>query len=150
MFNIIRSVINAGNYKLADVQHKIKKLYVMGDLTEEQMDALLTESVGGISPDAERPEIITMLQTLLSKIEALEKRVKDLETENVENPEEPVEPEVSEYPVWEPWNGIDNRYQPGAIVTHKDKVWESIFQGQNVWEPGAPGSETLWVIHAEE
>ena len=27
----------------------------------------------------------------------------------------------------------------GAIVTHSGKVLESVFEGQNVWEPGAVG-----------
>lgn len=158
MYNVIKSVIAAGGYKLADIQHKVKKMHIMGDLTEEQMDDLLALASAGVSPDAERPETIAMLQTLLEKIEALEVRVKNLETaggntepgENPENPEDPNVPEVVEYPAWEPWNGISNQYQPGAIVTHNGQVWESIFQGQNVWEPGAQGTENLWAIHTEE
>lgn len=151
MYKILESVISTGGYKLAEIQHKVKKMYLLGDLTEEQMDELLSKAAGGVSPDAERPETIAMLQTLLEKHEALEKRVKALETSNVENPDEPEDPEAPvEYPAWERWNGIDNRYQPGAIVTHNGKTWESIFQGQNVWEPGTPGTETLWVERAEE
>lgn len=153
MYKVIESVISTGGYKLAEIQHKVKKMYLLGDLTESQMDTLLSMTISGVSPDAERPETITMLQTLLEKHEALEKRVKALETANSgteTGPENPEAPEITEYPVWEPWNGIDNRYQPGAIVTHNGKTWESVFQGQNVWEPGAPGTETLWVIHAEE
>lgn len=152
MYNVIKSVIAAGGYKLADIQHKVKKMHIMGDLTEEQMDELMALASAGVSPDAERPETIAMLQTLLEKIEALELRVKNLETagdntepENPENPDAPVE-----YPAWEPWNGISNQYQPGAIVTHNGQIWESTFQGQNVWEPGAQGTENLWVIHTEE
>ena len=36
MYEILKSVIFAGGYKLADIQHKIKKLYAIGDLTEEE------------------------------------------------------------------------------------------------------------------
>lgn len=151
MYNVIKSVIAAGGYKLADIQHKVKKMHIMGDLTEEQMDQLLLQASAGVSPDAERPETIAMLQTLLEKIEALEVRVKNLETAggNNEPDENPDAPEVVEYPAWEPWNGISNQYQPGAIVTHNGQVWKSIFQGQNVWEPGAQGTESMWVIHTE-
>ena len=137
MYNIIKSVIAAGGYKLADIQYKIKKMYAMGDITEGQMTELLTLAAAGVSPDAERPETIAMLQTLLGKIEALEARVKALEEAYA--PEEPDEPIQPVYEAWEPWNGIDNRYQPGAIVTHNGKIWESVFEGQNVWEPGAVG-----------
>ena len=73
----------------------------------------------------------------MGKIEALEIRVQALEEADV--PEEPDEPVQPVYEAWEPWNGIDNRYQPGAIVTHNGKVWESVYGGQNVWEPGVVG-----------
>lgn len=146
MYNVIKSVIAAGGYKLADIQHKIKKMYAMDEITEEQMDQLMIQAAAGVSSDAERPETIAMLQTLLGKIEALEARVRALEKagapeepETPVEPDQPVEPEASVYAEWEPWNGIDNRYQPGAIVTHNGKVWESVFEGQNVWEPGAVG-----------
>lgn len=151
MYNVIKSVIAAGGYKLADIQHKIKKMYAMGEITEEQMDQLMVQAAAGVSPDAERPETITMLQTLLGKIEALEARVKALEEagapeepETPVEPDQPVEPEAPVYEEWEPWNGIDNRYQPGAIVTHNGKVWESVFEGQNVWEPGTVG-DNFWM-----
>lgn len=36
-----------------------------------------------------------------------------------------------------------NPYKKGDIVTHKDKTWESLVDG-NVWEPGTVGTETLW------
>lgn len=150
MYKILESIIAAGGYKLVDIQRKVKKMYAMGDLTEEQMDQLLFKASDGVSPDAERPETLTMLQTLLEKIEALELRVKNLETANSGTDTEPEDPEATVYPAWEPWNGIDNRYQPGAIVTHNGQVWESVFQGQNVWEPGAAGTESMWVIYTEE
>lgn len=41
MYNVIKSVVASGGFKLADIQHKIKKLYALGDLTEAQMDELL-------------------------------------------------------------------------------------------------------------
>lgn len=150
MYKILESVISAGNYKLAEIQYKVKKMYLLGDLTEDQMDTLLHMAAGGVSPDAERPETLAMLQTLLEQIEALDKRVKHLETANSGTETEPEEPEATAYPVWEPWNGIDTRYHPGAIVTHNGQVWESVVQGQNVWEPGTPGTEAMWVIHTEK
>ena len=141
MINIIKSVIESGNYKLNEVQRKIKKLYMLGDITEAEMDELLSLASGGVSADSERPEVLTMLHTLADKIDALAERVAALEGGG----EEP-EPE---YPAWEPWDGISNKYQYGALVTHKGAVWESVFNGQNVWEPGAPGTENMWVKREE-
>ena len=37
-----------------------------------------------------------------------------------------------------------NPYMTGDKVRHNDKVWESTIDN-NVWEPGALGTETLWV-----
>lgn len=37
-----------------------------------------------------------------------------------------------------------NGYMIGGKVSHNDKTWESLINN-NVWEPGAVGTETLWV-----
>lgn len=144
MYEVIKSVISAGGYKLADMQYKIKKLYLMGDLEEAQMDELLALAAGGVSTDAERPETLAMIKTLSVRIKSVEDRVKALE--NGDGAAGPGE-EQSEYPAWEPWDGISTNYQKGAIVSHNGKLWESIFDGQNVWEPGTTGTDALWVTY---
>ena len=138
MFNIIENVISAGGYKLADIQHKVKKMYLLGDITEAQMDELLSLASGGVSTDAERPEIHQMLHSLAGKIDALANRVKALEG----GADDPAEG----YPAWKPWDGISEDYQKGAVVTHKDELWLSVFTGQNVWEPGVVDS-SFWKRH---
>lgn len=151
MYTVLKSVISAGNYKLSEMQHKVKKLYATGDLTEAQMDELLNKTTDGASPEAERPETLAMLKTLLDKIEALDVRIKALETSSDSGDDvDPENPEATTYPAWEPWNGIDNRYQPDAIVTHNGQTWISTYAGQNVWEPGAVGTDALWKIYVEE
>ena len=137
MFNVIKSAIEAGGYKLSEMQQKIRKFYMMGNLTEAEMDELLLMASAGISADAERPETIRLIQTLAEELEALKVRVSALE-----GGEEPVQPT---YPEWKPWDGISKNYQRGDIVSHNGKLWESVFDGQNVWEPGAVGTEALWV-----
>lgn len=39
--------------------------------------------------------------------------------------------------------GSTNPYQMGDRVTHNGETWESLIDN-NVWEPGAQGSEALW------
>lgn len=39
--------------------------------------------------------------------------------------------------------GSTNPYMKGDKVKHNDKKWESLIDN-NVWEPGTPGTETLW------
>ena len=130
MYEIIKSVISKRGYKLAEVQHKIKKLYVLGDLTEEQADKLLTLASNGASTDAERPETIAMLQSLADRVKALEDKLADGQT-GTEG--------TDEYPVWKAWDGVSTDYQQGAIVSHNGKLWKSTVEGQNVWEPGVYG-----------
>lgn len=140
MFNVIKSAIEAGGYKLSEMQQKIRKFYMMGNLTEAEMDELLLMASAGISADAERPETLRLIQTLAEELEALKARVSALE-----GGEEPVQPDEPTYPEWKPWDGISKNYQRGDIVSHNGKLWESVFEGQNVWEPGAVGTEALWV-----
>lgn len=142
MYDVLKSVISAGGYKLAEIQHKVKKLFVLGDLTEEQMDELLTMASVGVSVDAERPETLKMIHTLSTEIEALKERVKALEG-NTDTEE------GATYPNWKPWDGISADYQYGAIVSHNEELWISKFNGQNVWEPGASGTESLWAKYEE-
>jgi hypothetical protein len=39
--------------------------------------------------------------------------------------------------------GSTNSYMKGDKVKHVGKTWESLIDN-NVWEPGIPGTETLW------
>ena len=48
-----------------------------------------------------------------------------------------------EFPEWRQPTGAQDAYAKGAKVSHKDKHWVSNVDN-NVWEPGAVGTETLW------
>jgi len=52
------------------------------------------------------------------------------------------EPEDGPQP-WEQPLGAGYGYLKGAKVTHNGFVWESIFDGENVWEPGVFGWEQV-------
>lgn len=144
MYEIIRSVISAGGYKLAEIQHKVKKLYILGDLTEEQTDELLALAAQGVSADAERPEVLTMLRNLSDRINAHDARLAALEG-GAADTEKP-----AGYEEWTAWDGVSDKYQQGAVVTHNGKLWQSAYSGQNVWEPGTAGTESLWVGYTPE
>lgn len=135
MYEVIKTAISAGGYKLTDMQQKIKRFHIRGDLTEAQMDELLTLASGGVSPDAERPEFLALIQTLNAKMEELAERVSALEG-GADEPET--------YPEWKPWDGISKDYLYGDIVSHNGELWISNYNGQNVWEPGIVGTEAMW------
>ena len=130
MFEVIQSVISAGGYKLTTMQEKIKRFYLRGNITETEMDELLAMAAVGASTDGERPELLAMIQSLAADVVSMKERIDALEGKSVEE---------TEYPVWKPWDGISNDYQYGAIVSHNGTLWESDFNGQNVWEPGVHG-----------
>ncbi len=141
MYDIFKSRIATGGYKLAEIQHRVKKLYALGDLTDEQLDELLIMAQQYASADAERPEALALIQNLANRVEALEKK---------QAGEDSTESETEEYEVWTPWNGISDKYQPGAIVSHNGQLWQSVHSGQNTWEPGSVGTESLWVKYSPE
>lgn len=138
MYNIIKAVISAGGYKLIDIQQKIKRFHIRGDLTEAEMDELLALASVGVSPDAERPAFLILIQTLAEEVAGLKDRVQILEGGQAEE---------GKYPTWKPWNGISKDYQFGAIVSHNGELWQSVFNGQNVWEP-TEDSMQLWAKYA--
>lgn len=51
-------------------------------------------------------------------------------------------PDANVIPEWEQPDST-NPYSKGDKVTHNGKTWESLVDN-NVWEPGARGTESLW------
>lgn len=141
----LMSVINSKNFKLLDVQNKIKEFYASNDLTEEEKNELMDAALRAANPDGERPDYQQMFEGLAARIETLEKKIANIEVGEDNN-----NPDNTEIPAWKPWDGISKDYQFGSIVAHKDKVWQSHFEGQNIWEPGLVGTELLWVEYTEQ
>jgi len=143
MHEILKNVILERNYKLADMQRKIKKLYAAGDIDEAQVDELLALAMENPTPETERPELLRMLTDLSARLDELAARIAALEGEG--GATEPIG-----YEDWKPWDGISGQYQNGAIVRHNEKLWISVHPGQNVWEPGTVGTERAWREYAPE
>jgi len=72
MKEFIISVIEKGDYKLDEIEVKIKKLYVLGDLTEEEMNELLQLAADSVDNSAQID--------LFQKVVDLEHRIEALET----------------------------------------------------------------------
>ena len=151
-YNLILTMINAGGYKLAEIQTKIKRMFLIGDITEEQFEDLMQRSIDGATPEGERPELLQLIEALADRIGSLEYHLRALEeyiydgsADDDSLPESTVEAIE-----WKPWDGISNDYQPGSIVWHNGKQWRSDYPGQNVWEPGTVGTQGMWVELVEE
>ena len=57
-------------------------------------------------------------------------------------------PDENEIPTWEQPDST-NAYKKDDKVSYNDKIWISLVDN-NVWEPGAVGTETLWAEVAAE
>jgi len=110
MYDVLKSVISVGDYKLAEIQRKAKKLFVLGDLNEDQLDDLLVMASSSVSAEAERPETLELIHALAEKVHVLETLVKKSAGENSD--------EQTGYPAWKPWDGISKDYPQGAVVSH--------------------------------
>ena len=71
MKKFIEQVIAKGDYKLDELETKIKKLYVLGDITESEMDELLTWAADSVDNSAQ-VDMFTMIVDLQHRVEALE------------------------------------------------------------------------------
>lgn len=149
MYEIIKQVILNGGYKLSEVRKRIMKLYALGEISESQLDELLTLASERTSADAERPEVLAILSKLNERYADLNRRLSILESSGGECDAEANPDHI--YPAWEPWDGISNNYQYEQIVQYGDKLWKSTYEGHNVWEPGAPGvDERYWIEYVSK
>lgn len=71
MKNFIVGVINKGDYKLDEIEMKVKKLFVLGDLTESEMDYLLKFAADNVD-DSKQINLYNKIIELEGRIEALE------------------------------------------------------------------------------
>lgn len=145
-YKLFKDVISTKNFKLSDMTAKIKRCYITGDITEEEQTKLLSLVNENLNPEIERPDWLTTANMLLEKIEVLEEKV-NAETTPEDSTEATPDKETPKYEKWTPWDGISNNYQYGDITEHNDVLYESIYKGQNVWEPGIPGTEGVWRVY---
>ena len=131
MYELIKGVIEAHTYKDSNaLTAKIQRMYVEGELTEEQyteLRNLLVEQnpVKAYDAEAEIDKVWVELRRLAAIVDYM--------------PEPTPEPEPEDYPVWVQPTGAHDAYQIGDRVHYpgeKDTVYESLING-NVWSPDA-------------
>ena len=115
MFATFQTIINAGGYDLADLTQRIKTMYAMGELTEDEMKQLLDSAAANANQDAMLPDMSERVGALETRMAAVEERVGKLEAGGVE-PDEPEEP-ADEWPEWVRPTSKDTQYNKGDQVT---------------------------------
>lgn len=146
MYEIIEMAILTGGYDLKAMAKKIDTLYANDSLTEDEWQKLRKLCCDKLKPEDTRPELQEQLEYLASRVTALEAKVAALEAgQSGETGGE------TDYDEWQqPIAGLTDKYQQGAIVRHNGILWRSEYPGQNVWEPGVLGTESLWVEYVSE
>ena len=123
MFEVIKNVINSGNYELKEILYKINVMYVEGTITEEQKEEL--DNMARVNAKAENS-----YAPLQQQIDDLAKRVSALEGK-----EEPEDTEViEEYPEYVQPTGGHDAYKIGDKVTYNGKKYECLIDNC-VWTP---------------
>ncbi|MCD8383671.1 MAG: hypothetical protein LUC39_01750 [Clostridiales bacterium] len=144
MYDSLWQIITAGDYTLTDIVYKINVFWVQGQLTEDEKNELTDLAQSNATADQEKPELEVTVESLAARVTALEEAVAVLQGDTGDTGDS------STYPEWTTWDGVSMNYQYGAIVSHNGKLWISVYSGQNVWEPGAVGTESLWQEYTED
>ena len=143
MYEVIKSVIDSGDYELTAMLAKIDTMWIKGKLTEEQHEELMqyardkADPVNSYKPLQERlDEALTEIDGLKSTVQALADRVYKLENPG-EEPEEPTDPEEpEEWPEYVQPTGAHDAYNIGDKVTYSGQHYVCVMDGC-VWDPTA-------------
>ena len=88
MYEMIKSIIISGDFKVTDITNKIDVLWVSGDLTDEQRTELHQMITSHLNPGTEAPEEAELYKRLEGRMAKLEEEVKKLKGEPEPEPGE--------------------------------------------------------------
>lgn len=147
MYKIIERIIKTGNFRVNDLSDKIDTLWASCKLTDDERTELSTMMSDYLNPATNAPTQDEKYDRLLAEIETLKAEIKELKGETEET-----DPEVIVIPKWEPWDGVSDNYQFGAVVDHNNKYFLNVLEGmQNTWEPETSGvDDRYWKEITEE
>lgn len=161
MYEIIKNIITYEPYNLQDIIKKINTIWIKNEITEEQKNELIKLANENANPEDNSAEYDIQIKYLTEHVTELENKVSKQEEQiqlitdklkemGTEVPDPEPEPEPEEFPEWQPWDGIQRPipWQFGSKCSHNEKKWISKV-ANNVWEPGALGTEQVWVEYPE-
>lgn len=133
MFETFQTIINAGGYDLADLTERIKTMYAMGELTEEEMKQLLEQAQTNAKPDDSYAPLAERVKAIETWQREVEDRLDKLESGEPGEPGEPEEP-ADEWPEYKQPTGAHDAYHVGDKITYKGKHYTCTYDGC-VWTP---------------
>lgn len=142
MYEIIKAVIQSGNFSVSDITLKIDTLWAESKISDEERKELSEIMIDYINPNTQAPELRELYLQLREKVDILEKEVAELKGGGSTEPD----PGTVTIPEWKAWDGISTDYQTGAVVEYHGKYYQNVLEGmQNTWEPNSAGvDERYW------
>ena len=135
MFETFQTIINAGGYDLADLTQRIKTMYAMGELTDDEMKQLLEQAQENAKPDDSYAPLADRVKAIEEWMTTVESRLAKLESGSSTDPGEPEEP-ADERPEYVQPTGAHDAYHVGDKITYNGKHYTCVMDGC-VWTPDA-------------
>lgn len=133
MFETFQTLINAGGYDLADLTERIKTMYVMGELTEDEMKQLLEQAQDNAKPDDSYAPLVDRVKAIEERETTIEERLSKLESGSSTDPGAPEEP-ADEWPEYKQPTGAHDAYRVGDKITYNGKHYTCVMD-ECVWTP---------------
>lgn len=132
MYEIIKNVIEAGNYELVDMLKKINTVWIESNITDEQKQELDELARANARAENSYEPLQEQVNDLYSKYDELKQEIAELKGEDTEEPTEP-EP-VDEYPEFVQPTGAHDAYNIGMGCTFNGEKYICLINGC-VWDP---------------
>lgn len=140
MYEIIKNVIESGDYELKDYLHKINRMYMENEITEEQKNELDNLAREYANAENSYAPVQKQIDDIYVEINEIKDRINKLEGT------EPVEPE--EYPEYVQPSGSHDAYNTGDKITYNGKKYVCKMDGC-VWSPETYPSAWEEVVESE-
>ena len=132
MFETVKTIINAGGYDLTDLTKRIKTLYAMGELSEEEMKQLLEQAQTNAKPDDSYAPLADRVKAIEEWETTVVERLSNLKTGSSTDIEGP----ANEWPEYNQPTGANDAYHVGDKITYNGKHYTCLMDGC-VWTPDA-------------
>lgn len=141
MFETFQTIINAGGYDLADLTQRIKTLYAMGELTDDEMKQLLEQAQTNANPDDSYAPLADRVKVIETWQREVEDRLDKLESGSSTNSDE--------WPEYVQPTGAHDAYYNGDQITWNDQHYRCVAPSGTActWDPGTYPS--YWELVAE-
>lgn len=133
MFETFQTIINAGDYDLADLTQRIRTMYAMGELAGEELERLLGQAQANAKPDDSYAPLADRVKAIEEWESTVEGRLGRLEAGSPDESGEPEEP-ADEWPEYKQPTGAHDAYHVGDRITYKGRRYTCVYDGC-VWAP---------------